>query len=1384
MVNLNERKFFKGCGDNNPSPHPVSSYPRTPSACSAHHRRTSSNASNSDVASSQSSSSNIIDLETPYISRITAGLHEFELLQGLIQLVEDAPHDYLEDSDLVKITNFLKTRDDIYFKYQASYALQALQNLPDNETILETVMRYLDGSAQFASIFAKIFKADPKGAVEDAGSFFQFCKDTLETITEAHKTVKHGHEMFREGLNTANSALEQTSETFKGRSWYIGLQFTDVLIRHGQLSAFNRFVSQTGCRYKSKFQWGVCRQLGEIAADSLWETVVRKQAVDFLNELYKNGTELEMNMDVKRWILTILNHISISEPEDTPLKNHIADVLKDLKKDNIKVFPGTYPLCLRLPQPQSFPLLEEVQEKPDLEFDIYKLRSQRMTKYNQPIYIPPMAKPKLDAPDHNSRLLVSIVKEFLDSDRKVLLILGDSGVGKSVFSQHLEYNLWEDYKFGARVPLYIHLPMLKQPDTDLVAEQLKNCGLISHIEKLQKNHQFTLICDGYDECQLNNNLYLKNRLNQGGQSKNKLIISCRSQYLPKVYINQFTPSSNCYNFTEDNLFEECVIVPFTEKQIEEYVDQYVRSEETLWTKKDYMDRLNIIPNLMDLIKNPILLSLCLKTLPTIAQNNIDLKKLQMTRIQLYDRSVMHLLNVDHRRILTTLSEKAENELGTFKEGGFQKHGFEYQMDLAKEMFHKLKGGTIVEFSSNRDKSTWMNRFFGDNPEGNLLQQSSLLRRHGYSRKFQHRSIQEYFYSCNIYVPANDIFKDILPLSNDNPSSQYNIKDDPISQYDIIKESSIIHFLSERISEGRENKNQDFENRLWNIIEESKNRDSKEHAVAAANAITILVKAGVRFNGMDLKGIRIPGADLSNGEFDSTQFQDADLSKVNFTKAWIRHGKIIAVGHEDGKITLHDALDLTQIRTPSSHSGEVLSLAFSPCGEYLLSGSFDKKVQLWKYMTERDSSTLWKHGNDVNTVAFSPNGNLIASGSSDGKVFLRDRKNEQGLRILDHGSEVNGIAYSPDGSRIASAGINRMIRIYCTSGGDLQMTISEGIMSEIKCIAYSRDGRKIISGDMHGHQNKVTDIAFSPNSKQLVSTCWNGTIRRWNLDKDFKDSGYENHHSEITRVVYSLDGMYVVAVDSQGELRQYNAPSGELVTSIPLSTYKEQFIVLSPDGQRFATAGKALRIWNIESRLVEHTLVIDEGEQIATIAFSLCGHMFATGTSLVNLSGETRIWDTMTGKGKDFDNGGFVIPDDRTVGFSPVDGQIVDRHYNSVRIWDLSYDEPQKIESESHVSCFAWSHCGEWIAVGEGKAVSLWRSTLNNPEWSRVTIIRDFHGAIQHIAWHPNKLEFVTGSQDGCLRVWKLERVSGIWSVRLVWNVGHSVFVNSEAIGLN
>ncbi|KAF9992976.1 hypothetical protein BGZ80_008323, partial [Entomortierella chlamydospora] len=148
------------------------------------------------------------------------------------------------------------------------------------------------------------------------------------------------------------------------------------------------------------------------------------------------------------------------------------------------------------PPSMESPLLDCVQNIPDVETPLRQLRLERLKGRGGDVYISPRAKASPRATDTFD--LTDKVQEFLNSDKKVFLLLGDSGVGKSTFNRALEISLWDNYeKTSGRIPLFIHLPAIEKPERDLIAERLRKVNFTeSQILELKLHREFILICDG------------------------------------------------------------------------------------------------------------------------------------------------------------------------------------------------------------------------------------------------------------------------------------------------------------------------------------------------------------------------------------------------------------------------------------------------------------------------------------------------------------------------------------------------------------------------------------------------------------------------------------------------------------------------------------------------------------------------------------------------------------------------------------------------------------------------------------------------------------------------------------------------------------------------
>ncbi|CAO3572658.1 unnamed protein product [Mortierella alpina] len=588
--------------------------------------------------------------------------HPYHLTLAVSRLLDVMAKHEVKDLDRVEeheplgaVLSCLQGSSDPFLIYQASYAFQALQYVPSNETVLQAIVRQSGIVAESLIGISGVLNLNVSGFLESLG---QLQKAVVETIGIAKSAIEGAQSLIESGKGVFEAMKEAVSSGNR-RAWYPAIVGATALVQEGRLADFRTVVMEAPCRVDPKFQWGICQLLGEIAVDSTWDSAIRREAVDFLAGLYANDPNWGKDASVKAWILNILCIVS-EGPEQSIHGPHVAAILqKDVNKVGTAQCASGYPLRSRLPVPVASPLLARVQKIPPVERELNQLRAKRLRNRNPKVYIPPQAKASLRASNKDSRPLVDLIMEFLDSDRQVFLVLGDSGAGKSTFNRYLENKLWKEYSVGGRIPLFINLPVVSENHRDIVGEQLRTHKFLdAMIRELKDHREMVLICDGYDEAQLRTNLHTANKFNHEGQPNIKMIVSCRSTYLGQDYHNLFRPQTDWYGDDVASLYTEAVIVPFSSGQIEDYVDQLVRDPEVhklmgtsrVWSTEDYMIKLRSIPNMMDLVKNPFLLSLSLQALPLVVQDGVDLAMVKVTRLTLYNSFVDQWLDINKHRL--------------------------------------------------------------------------------------------------------------------------------------------------------------------------------------------------------------------------------------------------------------------------------------------------------------------------------------------------------------------------------------------------------------------------------------------------------------------------------------------------------------------------------------------------------------------------------------------------------------------------------------------------------------------------------------------------------------------------------------------------------------
>ncbi|KAF9343916.1 hypothetical protein BGX34_006224, partial [Mortierella sp. NVP85] len=500
----------------------------------------------------------------------------------------------------------IKDNTDPYLVYQAAYAYQALLYVPDDETLWQATLRRTGKVIQgVAGLVSAVKGLDLNGFMDGLKDIQQGVSGTVGVFRLAKSTIEGAKTLADSGKGFMECMKEGLSVKRK-LTWYPALRGAESLLRSGQLANFKRVVCEAPCRMDPVFQWGVCQLLGEVAADSVWDAKTRQGAIMFLGEVYSNRMDWRSQTYVQEWILVILMKLSVSTESNIQgqlwrmsIVVHLLDSgTRWSQRSNIELFVTCYSTqaaiaddlirdleseadsqertyiqacrqkdhtlyTLRITSSLvvSPSLLDRAQNRPDVEGHLRLLRKQRLTEQGNVVYIPPQAKAGLQASDESRFQLLERVKEFLGSEQKVFLLLGDPGAGKSTFSRALDRDLWDAYKKDSEIPLHINLPAIEKPEHDMIAKQLRKLELTEpQIRELKVHRRFILICDGYDESQQTHNLYTSNRLNEPGEWTAKMIISCRTEYLGMDYRDRFQPGDRNHQ-SKSAQFQEAVMTP-------------------------------------------------------------------------------------------------------------------------------------------------------------------------------------------------------------------------------------------------------------------------------------------------------------------------------------------------------------------------------------------------------------------------------------------------------------------------------------------------------------------------------------------------------------------------------------------------------------------------------------------------------------------------------------------------------------------------------------------------------------------------------------------------------------------------------------------------------
>lgn len=290
---------------------------------------------------------------------------------------------------------------------------------------------------------------------------------------------------------------------------------------------------------------------------------------------------------------------------------------------------------------------------------------------------------------------------------------------------------------------------------------------------------------------------------------------------------------------------------------------------------------------------------------------------------------------------------------------------------------------------------------------------------------------------------------------------------------------------------------------------------------------------------------------------------------------------------DGNSVLSGSFDTAAIRwslkTESAeqvlrfHAGAVNAVAFLKDGRMATAGA-DAKIAIWTAGRQQPDRVFAGHGAPIVSLAVSPDGARLASGSWDHTVRIWSLVDDAQQVLEGHAQNVNGVAFMPDGRSLVSAGYDRELRIWPLAGGTPSVIT---LVSPLNAVAIAPDG-EIVTGGADGRlrflrsdgqengevqraaQTPIVALAISPDGTLIAAAGIGGIVtiidrRERSVARTLVDPG-----SPVWSVAFLPDNATLLTGGADGKIRRWNARTGEPIGSSLQDTPRDPLAAYAGD----------------------------------------------------------------------------------------------------------------------------------------------------------------------------------------------------------------------------